>query len=779
MRPSSRQLQFLHAVQQPLDSEHQSSLEPPSVEPLTPTEDGPIAAARVASLLDRAVLITNLIKLSEDTGTLRETLLSLPESEWGNLQISLKKILHHCQELYALGQENNGQISGLANNHANPQDCHDDCPTLDLPYRLEDDQRVEEVQLQEDAFNADDEIGDIHLSFEFEENSSEVEGKVEDGQSSEGTLLEKDTSEDEIEGSQPPDSTVISQVNGDYPERLRTVRADSPDSTASPLNPQESPSKYTATTLVGSPQSTPIQTRETTPEISTAGVTEDPYWSLVTQSDIEFAAESLEQVKNFSIPGNSHATIKHVWDSLQDERSATSYSDGSEWVKLLTDADASRERSSVYSAVATLAFFRWHRGQVELEARKLEERNVARYHSKKPRTTKNATINVNQRIGHEKDRAKVRVKLLRGRRWSQVVDGLGLGILFRHAWALGKASETSLDHLVSALQKSKEKVFVLGELATQLEMFLSTGRTNTETMEQALRKRGLLGFSSQSISQEVNDLQMSIKEAVAEPMIESSITDKLHINVRGLDWGCYFIHLDRLKEETWFSGDLIQLCMQLADKLQHMRVGFTVSFHDEKTGSALPRPLQWAAQQVKTWTTESAANLPLVCFFPLHLHNNHFVLLEINGVDGRVYCYDTGSGGLDDAQEACRNEFPNLPFQEQRISGRNDATSCGPCVVAIARKRMMCRSAENIGPHDPFQLRLDALHLIRTAWDSGMLIPVPGDDNNAEDDACMLIEKPKGLEAEETHPPRQGKREHGTDSDYTAPNTRRKARRLC
>lgn len=116
-----------------------------------------------------------------------------------------------------------------------------------------------------------------------------------------------------------------------------------------------------------------------------------------------------------------------------------------------------------------------------------------------------------------------------------------------------------------------------------------------------------------------------------------------------MDWGFYFTDLDKLKEKTWFSGDLIQLCMHLADKFPNVRVGFTVSIHHRKTGPTSPRPLRWAAQHVKRWKTESA-NLPLICFFPLHLRNNHFVLLEINEVDRYVYYNDTGGYDTSDVQ---------------------------------------------------------------------------------------------------------------------------------
>lgn len=102
----------------------------------------------------------------------------------------------------------------------------------------------------------------------------------------------------------------------------------------------------------------------------------------------------------------------------------------------------------------------------------------------------------------------------------------------------------------------------------------------------------------------------------------------------------------------------------------------------------------------------------------------------------------------------------------------------------------MCRPVENLGRHDALQLRLDALHLIRNAWDSKVLIPVPGDDRDSEDDIFMLIEA-KDLEteknseaekhtgAEKSDPPTQRKRKRGTvGNSYAAPTTRRKARKV-
>lgn len=215
--------------------------------------------------------------------------------------------------------------------------------------------------------------------------------------------------------------------------------------------------------------------------------------------------------------------------------------------------------------------------------------------------------------------------------------------------AFGKATENSLKQFIPALKEFTGKMFVLRQLETQLEIFVSTGRTNIVIMEQALLTKGFLKLSPQSVSQEVSHLQQSIRESVAGPMNGSSGMDRLYLKIRDLDWGFYFTILERLKEEIWFSGDLIQLCMHLADKLLCTRVGSSVSIHDDKTGSALHQPLQWAAQQVKrwkkqvkTWEIRPTADVRLVCFFPLHLRNNHFALLEINEIDQHIDCYDTG-----------------------------------------------------------------------------------------------------------------------------------------
>lgn len=121
----------------------------------------------------------------------------------------------------------------------------------------------------------------------------------------------------------------------------------------------------------------PAGNGEATPTKSAAGTTdEEPYWRLVTQSDLDFATQSLERVKYFSVPGYSQDTIRHVWHSLRGERVSTTYSDGSDWVSLIGAVNTARDKNTIFSALTTIAFHRWHREQTELECRNIEEKEL-------------------------------------------------------------------------------------------------------------------------------------------------------------------------------------------------------------------------------------------------------------------------------------------------------------------------------------------------------------------------------------------------------------------
>ncbi|KAK6081372.1 hypothetical protein SCUP515_03060 [Seiridium cupressi] len=342
--------------------------------------------------------------------------------------------------------------------------------------------------------------------------------------------------------------------------------------------PHDSPSKYTATTLVeSSHRGTPARGRTITPEATAGRFPNMSCWILVTQSDIDFATESIQQVRDFNASTKAKVSARLLSESA-------------------------------------------------------------------PNSTR------------ERLRKRLNVHLTRGRKWSQLVDELGLGILFRHTWDLGKASEVSLQPLILSLKESSVKMMILGHLETQLKDFISRGQTNPDMLERALAKENLLDDLLQplGIPVEVSDLQMLMRR--------SNPTDRLHI--RGTSCGFYIDELNRLNEAQWFGEDLIQICLNLAEKLPAMRVGFPVVIHDRHEGKPLAEPFRWASKRIERWNSARAGDR-LVCFFPLFLENNHFTLLEINQMDQSIYHYDSAKYGSGHIKEACKIQFPNLRYADQ------------------------------------------------------------------------------------------------------------------
>ncbi|RYP02123.1 hypothetical protein DL764_005958 [Monosporascus ibericus] len=544
----------------------------------------------------------------------------------------------------------------------------------------------------------------------------------------------------------------------------------STDTTLVDSSVQDSPSNSADTTLVkSSPHDTPTKDRATTPENTTSKANEPSYWELVTQSDIDFATESFEQVKNFGVPGNSTATYKHIFLSLRAGQDSTRpqektiYSDGTEWVKLVQASFTDEKKSAIFLALAQTGSCQWHEGQAKLESHML---GVPLKTGKQEVTARFLPDNVGK-SARDKHRKNINQHLLRGRRWSQLVDQLGFGILFKHSFELGNVVGESLERLVLSLRDNPTKMFILERLDEQMGMFLSDGQTNPTILEQALTEEQLLDDSLQplNIADKVGALQELIRN--------SSPAARLHI--RGSTWGFYIDELDRLNEKQWFGEDTIQLCMHLADKLSHMRVGFSVAIHDRHTGKPLHKPFEAVAKRISRWNV-AEANDQLVFFFPLFLKSNHFTLLEINQIDRCIYHYD--AAGYDTRHV-------------KKPPGPNDGSSCGPLVVVIACRRMMSRPVESLGHLDALDLRAYTFSLIKKAWDSNILIPELSDDRNSEDDIIMSMEpdhikslehsENTSLEDEELSNTmgRENRRKRAApDVAYEKPKTRSKARRI-
>ncbi|KAI1416924.1 hypothetical protein F5Y13DRAFT_204285 [Hypoxylon sp. FL1857] len=472
-------------------------------------------------------------------------------------------------------------------------------------------------------------------------------------------------------------------------------------------------------TILPTPKGTPAKERgPTCGENGSGRHSSQLSWQMVTQSNAEFARESINQVDNFKLPRSSLQTYKTIFTSLKPEKCGkVKWSDGSEWMVLVEAALHDRRRSSIQYALTAMAFSRWYSSQKELST--LPPRAAASEVS--GRLLGLAPEDESAKTAWERRRKNLTTHLTRGRKWTKLVEQLGFGILFKSAWTLAKADDHSLTELITLLQESSVKMLILRLLGEQMGILLETGQTRPVTLQRALEEQGILDMpsppSASITSTEVVELQESMRKASKTGQFQ----------VQGIPFQFHVDTLDDLREESWFHDELILLCLHLADQLPNVRVGFSVPIHQNMRGRQqrpLRDPFERAVSQIEEWNKAEIKN-HLICFFPLLQHDNHFSLLEINQQDNFIYHYDSKGYDTCDIQAACKKQFPRLHYKDQRTPRQLDAFSCGPLVVAMARRRMLSQEVvcDDINGTSAVQIRADALSLIRRAWYSNIIRP--------------------------------------------------------
>ncbi len=472
----------------------QSPPEPeiPSVQPLTPipTEHDAADAALVATRLYLPVLIKELSNVSKECpgpDTLKHYLLQFPDSNRQNLLAFLETLIQCCKEVNTADQHNNRHTPAPTDNSTQPIVCCNNRYSGGIEDILTNTPTLAEIQ-SENEFEASQPPEEVGSD---EEDTAKPEDEPQESQPSENSQSEDEPQnsrllEEAAESEHELDQTTKSPWNWDgytdvptleateglaqeYTRKARNPdghdvetdqvlrgfvdlpciakgmvdkRAISPPTassgpgTAVLESSHNSPSKETTitttTTLVGSSScDTPTKGRATTPESTISKASKEPYWTLITQSDIKFAAESIEQVRGFGISGNSPGTYKHLFLSLRAGKSQTTYSDGSEWINVVKAGFKDRQKSSVLYALTAIAFCRWHADQAELAAQTSGETLRA---AKQTVTARVLSTDQTSQSTRDQCRKSLNTHLTRGRKWSLLVGELGFGILFKYTW---------------------------------------------------------------------------------------------------------------------------------------------------------------------------------------------------------------------------------------------------------------------------------------------------------------------------------------------------------
>ena len=238
------------------------------------------------------------------------------------------------------------------------------------------------------------------------------------------------TQAEDVEDWHQPVSDVASRANTAGSEDLSGVRvgSDSSDSMKGATLVASSPS-VTASVKAMTPEGTP---QANAPPRQTADC-EQGCMFLINQDIDDFIDDSCEQIRRFSLPGNSAETYKALFGSLENGRceDATKWSDGSEWMSLVEAGHGERQKGSIRYALTAIAFSRWHASQVQLlhcvppstAAREVSGRILG------PKPDDDAATK-----RWERRRKNLGTHLTRGRKWSLLVKELGSGILLKNAW---------------------------------------------------------------------------------------------------------------------------------------------------------------------------------------------------------------------------------------------------------------------------------------------------------------------------------------------------------
>ncbi|KAM6516675.1 hypothetical protein FALCPG4_014850 [Fusarium falciforme] len=442
---------------------------------------------------------------------------------------------------------------------------------------------------------------------------------------------------------------------------------------------------------------------------------------LLDQPMDDFVHGSHEQVRLSSFPGNSRATYRVLFDSLGSKAEGRAqWSHGLEWVSLLESSDGERKKAAIFYALTAIAFVRWYASQEHLVGSSVAPEEaaqevLARALGPKPKDDENS------KEGWERRRKRLDKHLARGRKWSRLVKELGFGILLKDAWQLANSPEVTLDTLVRGLLGSPEKMAVLRLLEVQVALLLETGRTSPDKFRHDLRSASL-SSPSPALSAACVEL------GTLSEQIRDSITGNMLL-VEGTDFLFGVGSLRRLSGRTWLNDEVILACLHLSDKLAFVRVGFSVSIHQQmQAHSLMQRPFERVVEQMAKWHRQVEAGTRLVCFFPLFQSQSHFSLLEINEREESIFHYDSmGETENSDIKEICEKELPRLRYIEKRALRQRDGHSCGPLVIRHAQYRMLGRPviSEGTDTYDARELRAEAVWLLSSAWKSGRLVAAP------------------------------------------------------
>ncbi|KAL7917341.1 hypothetical protein ACQKWADRAFT_306991 [Trichoderma austrokoningii] len=446
--------------------------------------------------------------------------------------------------------------------------------------------------------------------------------------------------------------------------------------------------------------------------------------SLMEQSAKDLIKEAGQKIKNLKPGRDLNPACKAIVESLFDKEcgsgskwSELEWSSGLNWLSLVNAARAEKEKGTIKFVITAMGFENWHTSQSllykDLPMQTARSRVTKRLLGPKPANDCGEWSNTKDYIS---------TYLSRGKKWGKLVKHLGVGILLKGVWKLGKSAEANIDRMIEVVESDEEKMTVLRILSDQLMHLIEDGQTNPAEFKHELqiafphfKISGLLPPDPIPSAAEVDSLYQAISK--------SATTGRLAIGTSSYE--LEVAELQRLQGKKWLSAELIFACLYLSDRCPYVRIGLCIPIHQESRSEIpMERPFYRASKMIQAWKNKVKSKL--VYFFPLLLKNSHFTLLEINEREGYIYHYNSIRGENEDVKNACEREknFSEFIFCEQEAIQQNDGHSCGLMVIKHAQNRMFGEPAtlHHGASINSTTLRCEAAGLLKQAWEDGKLV---------------------------------------------------------
>ncbi|KIW79860.1 hypothetical protein Z517_06475 [Fonsecaea pedrosoi CBS 271.37] len=425
------------------------------------------------------------------------------------------------------------------------------------------------------------------------------------------------------------------------------------------------------------------------------------------------------------------------------------WSDGSTWIRILENGSARNQKGTILSMIEYMGFWEWYDEQIHLAMKtirtrkgKLVDHKGAATHvldsmqnipsgagprrkwisgvgsvtiENEGNTADLSSTEKSESVIVTKDRQlrrRIKVQLSRGQKLSKtLVKELGLGILFSpKIWEYTKMEGKQLDKLIGNIQSDPRRMQLLGILGAQLERLVGEGQPDLHALYDGLRQEMLVSqkelehlrvtFALDSDPMPKGTLDIAVRRLIGDVSTKvlgkHKLTDVDAVAVNNISVTCDTF--DRLRYGEWLNDDMINLAMNISDKPDFVKHGYSVPLDKVgKTRTVVPiiRPLAAWARRINR-LREGERNrfqgtTPLVYFCPLNHCGAHFTLLEINDQERVIRHYDSradqatinGSGKQTRVARLVEEEFADLKYAyiEAPTPQQAETWSCGIRVV--------------------------------------------------------------------------------------------------